>query len=427
MRLAYFSPMPPDRTGIAEYSRHLVAALAAECDVDVFTQTFDATPIPGQRMFDFVRDPGLLHTLRDYDQVLYHLGNNPFFHLDIWRASNRHPGVVCLHDVVLYYLAAGVGRGMLLRELLLERGPGATEALRRIEEGSPDGNLLRYPHPSRHPCVRGMLSGAREVVVHGQASADLLREEGYRGPVEVIPLLHYGDERLAPHEIAAVRAELGFETGDFVLGVFGFIGPTKRIEQVLEALARHAATEPGSRVKLLIVGEGEPIESAILRHGLDARVRRAGFVDDARFRRYLAAIDAFVNLRYPSHGESSASLVQAMALGKPSVVTDHAWFAELPEGTVVKVPYDAGEVDALVEAMRSLSTDAARARALGEAARAYVETHHAPASVARRFVEVLGRLPSMRAAAVRPVFAPEPTEGFSPAEYFARRGASLVP
>ena len=143
-----------------------------------------------------------------------------------------------------------------------------------------------------------------------------------------------------------------------------------------------------------MVGEGEPLDPAIRRFGLDSHVRRTGFVEDDVFRQYLAAIDGFVNLRYPSHSESSASLIQAMSLGKPCVVTDHAWFAELPDATVAKVPYDEREIDALVAVLGRLPGDAAYARALGEQARAYVEANHAPAAVARHFVEVLAAPPS---------------------------------
>ena len=86
MRLAYFSPMPPARTGIATDSRELVTALRRHCDVTVFTHTPDAQSIDGVEIFDFFRDPSLLKRAATFDRVLHHIGNNPWYHLEILKA-----------------------------------------------------------------------------------------------------------------------------------------------------------------------------------------------------------------------------------------------------------------------------------------------------------------------------------------------------
>ena len=44
-----------------------------------------------------------------------------------------------------------------------------------------------------------------------------------------------------------------------------------------------------------------------------------------------------LNLRYPYNGESSATLIQSMAMGKICVVSDIGWFSELPDQSVKKV------------------------------------------------------------------------------------------
>ena len=58
----------------------------------------------------------------------------------------------------------------------------------------------------------------------------------------------------------------------------------------------------------------------------------------------MAACDVLVNLRYPTMGETSGSVIRALSLGKPLLVSDVGWFAELPDDVVLKVPVDELEV-----------------------------------------------------------------------------------
>ena len=93
MKIAYFSPMPPAKTGIATYSSHLVPELAARCELTVFSPGVSNWQAPSNcRIVDFKANPFALKSLGDYDQVVYHLGNNPWFHLDIYKAFLQRPG-----------------------------------------------------------------------------------------------------------------------------------------------------------------------------------------------------------------------------------------------------------------------------------------------------------------------------------------------
>jgi len=93
---------------------------------------------------------------------------------------------------------------------------------------------------------------------------------------------------------------------------------------------------------LLIVGQPAPNIEKIEADG----VITTGYVDDDDFPRYYAAADRLVNLRYPSAGETSGTLIRALAAGKPVAVSDYAQFAELPDSIVVKIPFDR-EIEAL--------------------------------------------------------------------------------
>ena len=92
MRVAYFSPMPPEASGIADYSALLLPALRRHVDVEVVKRRAKRPP-------------------RTVDLSVYHIGNNPDAHGWILDALRRAPGVVVLHDFVLHHLVAGVTIG----------------------------------------------------------------------------------------------------------------------------------------------------------------------------------------------------------------------------------------------------------------------------------------------------------------------------
>src|SRR5919204_5828772 len=92
MRVAYYSPLPPSRSGIADYSALLLPALRERIDVVV------AEPKRGRRA-------------PQADVALYHVGNDPEAHGWIVEELRERPGVVALHEFVLHHLVAGLTIG----------------------------------------------------------------------------------------------------------------------------------------------------------------------------------------------------------------------------------------------------------------------------------------------------------------------------
>src|SRR5262245_48756714 len=99
MRLAWFSPLPPVRSGIAAYTAEIVARLDPAHAIHVFDE---------EAAHEFVwrarRTP--------YDLVVYQLGNAPY-HDYMWAYLVKYPGLVVLHDARLHHARA--------RRLLKER------------------------------------------------------------------------------------------------------------------------------------------------------------------------------------------------------------------------------------------------------------------------------------------------------------------
>ncbi|HXR12534.1 MAG TPA: glycosyltransferase family 4 protein, partial [Gaiellaceae bacterium] len=365
MKVSYFSPLPPSTSGIADYSALLLPALERLLDVEV------------------VR-PGRTRPVADSDVALYHVGNDPDAHGWIVDALRRRPGVVVLHDFVIHHLVAGLTIGR-------HDGHAYLAAMER-EAGVP-GRLLGYGvlegrvpplwevRPQEFPLAGEVLDRATSVIVHSHYVEEHVRAHGYAGPLRRIPHPAWPIPAIEPVRIS----------GAPLIGCFGHINESKRIPQLLAAFAALRRKQHDAR--LLLVGSESPgfdLQGRIERTGLDATgVIREPYVEEARLWSLIAACDACVLLRAPTMGETSGAAIRALSLGKPLVVSDVGWFAELPDDVAVKVPVGGDEeVNALTAALRRLS-DPAEAKAMGAAARALVERDHDVGRVAEQYAAVL--------------------------------------
>src|SRR5262249_37309603 len=159
--------------------------------------------------------------------------------------------------------------------------------------------------------------------------------------------------------------------GSPLFGCFGHLNESKRIPQLFAAFARLRATRPEAR--LLRVGA-----LADRRSGMDVPegVIREEYVPEERLWSLMGACDAIVSLRSPTMGETSGSAIRALTLGKPLVVSDVGWFAELPDDVAIRIPVDEREVETLAAALERLAADEEARDAMGAAAYELVARQH---------------------------------------------------
>jgi glycosyltransferase involved in cell wall biosynthesis len=360
MRVAYYSPLPPSRSGIADYSALLLPALRERVDVVVAE--------PGRRA-------------PDADVALYQVGNDPDAHGWILDALKKRPGVVVLHEYVLHHLIAGttIGRGDGRGYLdAMERELGV--AGRLLGLGVLDNllPLLWETQPERFPLSGVVLDRATGLVVHSRYVGEKARAAGYRGRLWHVPHPAWPMGHVEPAADVA---------GEPLVGCFGYLNMNKRIPELLEAFAELRRERPAARLLLAgAAGERFDLQRRLERLGLVDGVDRRDYVPEDRMWSLMAACDVLVNLRYPTMGETSGSAIRALSLGKPLVVSDVGWFSELPDDVALKVPVDEHEVAVLGAALRVAADHGA---ALGAAARTYVAREHALGSVADGYAAAL--------------------------------------
>src|SRR6185295_12965059 len=147
-----------------------------------------------------------------------------------------------------------------------------------------------------------------------------------------------------------------------------------------------------------------------------------GRVPLPRFLALMATTDVAINLRYPTAGETSASLIRLMAAGKPTVVTRTGSFLEVPEGCVAAVDPDASEEELLLAYLRRLGTDEALRRALGENARRHVLAQHQAAQTAAAYAAAID---AILTADPRPFDAAPPLAPYPPHDVLSETVAAI--
>ncbi len=365
MNVAYFSPMPPETSGIADYSALLVPAL-------------------GRRVELTVAKRGSKRPQRGSDVALYHVGNDPKAHGWILDALRRAPGVVVLHEFVLHHLVSGttLARGDAKAYLdALERDGGLVARLLGhavIEQRIPP---LWESRAADFPLAGAVLDHATALIVHSHYVERRAREAGFAGPIAVVPHPAWPEPDVTAAEVS----------GAPLFGAFGNVNASKRVPHLLAAFARVRSRHPDAR--LLLVGATSPnfdLERRLQRLGLDADgVIREGRVDEARLWSLMAACDVCVNLRSPTMGETSGTAIRALTLGKPLVVSRAGWFAELPDEVALKAAPDESEDEALEASLELLATRPDVRASMGAAARELARREHDVERVADRYAAAL--------------------------------------
>ncbi len=416
-RVAFFSPMPPSKSGIADYADALAEEMAKRVPLSVIDRA--ALDIPA------------------HDIALYHIGNNPH-HDFVYEAALREPGVAVMHEANLHHLIADltIKRGdwdAYLAECELNGGTEALEYAKRARE------LVVGPDYEGVTMTRRLLESARGLIVHSEFVARQMRADGFTGPIATIPHGAWVPQT----DRNATRESLGIDDSTPLIGAFGYLKPYKRIAESLRALRRLVKIDP--RVRMILVGEPHPefnVRQLIRTLGLSEHVRVLGFTPIERFVDYIGACDIVLNLRYPTVGETSGSLQRALGLGKAVLVSDVGSFSELPDDVCLKVPTRPDRVqeeeDFIFEYLSALVARPDLAQALGARAREWVERECSWASVADRYVDFLDRVHSGRvceeplAEARGSVTASDPTQTLqsrdpaSPSGVLAREGATFV-
>lgn len=395
MKLVVFTPLPPAPTGIADYSALLLAELSRRDTGWTVESLSDA------EQAERFRAPAEPHVR------MYQLGNS-VHHDFLYPSMFRHPGVLVLHDLVLHHsrlfhhlqspevrayredMADRAKRERArarleeyraeVREAYPVNGDGIAEIALRI-----GGGRLLYAYPLYEHLVRR----SRLTLVHGSAARDEILARCPRASVRRIRM---GIPLPALVSREQARRRLGIPPESLLIASFGLVTPEKRIGTALRALARLEAS--GTSAVYVLVGDQvphyDPLSDARA-IGIAERIRLAGRVSADEFLLYAFAADICLNLRYPSAGETSSTLLRLLACGRPVVVTDQIEARDLPDSVVVRSSLE-GDEDGLYCDLRDLIRSEERRGELSRCSRAWASAEASPEAMVRDYLEALADL-----------------------------------
>jgi glycosyltransferase involved in cell wall biosynthesis len=384
-RIAWFSPVQPIESGISLYSEDIVLILGTVLDIDVIVDHYTPSVLRNQ---DGVR----IRSLRDYnpanyDLVVYQLGNSPV-HIYMLEEIYRNPGLLVLHDTMLNHLfiqqAARNGTLSNYRAEMERRyGRDGVRAADRVLKGQAPDDLFQFP------MSEPLIELNRATIVHSEFARQ--QSLSWVPDAQVVRVPH---GLHPPQEIDRDRAKqtLGIPTDQMLIASVSHINPHKRIDVVLRALKQVRRQIPARLILAGSVSPNFPLERMISHLGLEQVVDVPGYVSDPEARLIAAAADVIVNLRFPTAGETSGSLLHSMAAGRPVLVSETGSFAEVPRDSVISIPVDSLEESMLVAVFEKLWNDESLRNSIGINARDFVLSEHSIQRWVNGYADVISEL-----------------------------------
>jgi glycosyltransferase involved in cell wall biosynthesis len=394
--------MPPTRSGIAAYSAEILPILRArKHEVEVF---IDRTPATRDAHVFSAHDYVWKRRRNPYDVTVFHLGNATC-HDYMWAYLFRFAGMVVLHDAQLHQ-----ARALSLTKTQYRKDDYLEEFHANHPAMPPDAGLMVLQRMmggalyQMWPLIKLVVESARLTVVHNGRVRDMVARDHPHAAVDYIEMGVADPGRIepAPHD-------------DIVVTAFGGVTPEKRLGPIIRAIAKARRRHPALR--LVIVGapstDLDVMEEAA-RAGIADRVHVTGYVNDEEVPRYLAEADICACLRWPTNRETSASWLRCLAAGKPTLITELSHLVDVPtlnpqtwrpRIAITKDPV-AASIDLLDEeqsirmALERLAGDHEMRARLGNAARAWWDTHHRLDTMADHYERVLARAASLPAPRV---------------------------
>ena len=359
MRLAYFTPLPPSKSGIADYNNELLPYLARGAQITVFVDQAEE-----QRQHQNQEDFAVLNAARfeeihrqdPFDLCIYHQGNNPY-HEYIYDRGIVTPGLLVLHEHCLHHMIAWKTLGRhhedgYWNEMFFAYGRRGAR-IAEMREGGVGSEYQQFLLPLNRRLVQRSLG----IIVHNAYAASQLELATDEIPVMIAPH-HLSPKAYELDQLDKIecRRSLGIPEDAWVIASHGFVTQSKRIPTVLAAFKRLLSILPNAIY--LIVGEDHwkwSVAPLIEEMNLGSHVRLTGYTTESDFFRYLKAVDVIVNLRFPTAGETSGTLIRALGAGKPVIVTDFGQFGDLPDDICLKVSPGPDEEKELYARLRALA------------------------------------------------------------------------
>lgn len=388
MRIHWYSPCSPERTDIGHYTLRICEELRKHCDLTLWThpQHFIGPNQPAWRKTYKARPytdlEQNIESLNRADAVFFNIGNNAAFHREILDAMRRVPGVAIMHDRSLFECISSVYRekphGERLFRQLMEVTYG--EQAKQDNELWSDGQLSLDDLAEKYPFSQHAALGAWATIHHSKPAINTPEvDKRLRDWTLSLPY---------PAEALIDTPKLRDADGCLHCVLFGYLGgPNRRLKETLIALRDFPQQD---KIRLHLAGEIHEdfkIDSLLQELNVAHVVSQEGFLPEEALDRLLRGCDLVINLRYPTRGEASGSLLRAWNQAAPSAVTNRGSYAQLPDSVVWKIDPE-NEIEELMKLWAELLDSPQSAIEKGSAGRSLLEQKHDVGSYVQGLLEI---------------------------------------
>jgi glycosyltransferase involved in cell wall biosynthesis len=374
MRLAWCGPWN-SRSAIATFGHFIVTELLARHhEVTVFRsevgQALNEEALPTLARVENLRTTNVPTLSHSFDGVIANIGDHYPFHGSIIDLLGHCPCLAIFHDGLIANLAATWAYDVAAGESSLRELAQQLYGDAAWKEGKPywDWGQIELQVSAR-PMTEWLTPLVAGIVTHSEFWAPRMRA-ACSGKVDVVPLA-FPDFKVPPPRKRGEK---------LVVATIGHINPNKRADQVLAAIASDPILR--ARCEYWLLGPIDETErKRLVRLSSDLGIsppRFTGWLSDAELRAEMSEVDVISCLRYPLLEAGSASLVTAMYAARPTLVSWHGVYAEVPDDAVL--PCTPGqEATDVATHLRAILADPSAGLAMGQRARAHALEFHSAA------------------------------------------------
>jgi glycosyltransferase involved in cell wall biosynthesis len=362
MKIAWVTPFS-QRSAIGRVSATVTDALFARNHEVVIIRSeydrHDATPThPSLLATVWWHDVSARDIEEQNDIIVLNFGDNYNYHAGALALADNGLSLGIFHDYYLYNLFNRwifhneLGEDLHQREICSVYGESVLPLAAKAWRNSAPVEQIAGDFPMTEWLARHC--GA--ALAHSRFYLPRL-ENSCPGPTAVAPLC-FDDRGIAP---LPKRTEQGL-----VVTTVGVINPNKCVDTVIRAIAVSPTLRSNCRFRLV----GAIIDSE--RSRLKALCQQVGFehldilgeVNNDTLVQELECADLLCCLRKPVLEGASASAIEGMKSGRPLIVADAGFYADLPDDLVFKVPPCADE-PSLTALLERLAADEGLRRRIG--------------------------------------------------------------
>jgi glycosyltransferase involved in cell wall biosynthesis len=316
-RIAFLSPFPPDKSGIADYTAKSLEEIGKLAIVDVFTDAIPQKSFPGIRnIFPLSEKP---FQSNEYDKVVSIIGNS-HYHTEILKYHLQYGGACIQHDNRMAELYAwNMGHEQFAKK--------ASQLTKRNVEIAECQTWLKDPSLLPTLFLEDIIKKSKPLIFHSKVTQKLVKEM-YGVDTDYLPFSsyrHFSDNELTHETKLATKKKLNLPLEDIIISTFGLVTETKAPFDCI--YATYFLNKWGVPATFYFVGEtgalNEPLLNLAENLGIPTKIKSLNsWTSEETYKDFLLASDFAIQLRTYGFGGLSGAILDCISSGLPTVVNE---------------------------------------------------------------------------------------------------------